>query len=313
MRAHLQTMSSPPGGRIHWPLPARIAAMVLRSGIRGGTRATLALAKFIRSLQAIPLHVEDDAVLYLDLRLASTYGLLIGRLPEEHERDVIRRSVQVGDIVLDIGAHVGLHTATLSKRVGTVGHVYAFEPNPAVLPALRRTIEGLGNVSLFPIALSDRAGTAELVVPADPSMASLSDWTKGRFGRSNRAACETRRLDDFVAAGALPHPDFIKCDVEGAEALVFSGARATLDRADAPCVLFEANPNTASGFALPVGGGKAFLEGLREARYTCYLIGEGGLFHCGDIPATGANILAVPESRRAALLKRLGMDAEAAP
>jgi FkbM family methyltransferase len=57
--------------------------------------------------------------------------------------------------------------------------------------------------------------------------------------------CEERRLDDLTTANCIPRPDFIKCDVEGAELKVFQGASKTLDCVDAPIILFEANVHTA--------------------------------------------------------------------
>jgi hypothetical protein len=41
---------------------------------------------------------------------------------------------------------------------------------------------------------------------------------------------EVRRLDTLVQEGAIPGPNVIKVDVEGAEAKVLAGARLTLER-----------------------------------------------------------------------------------
>ena len=68
----------------------------------------------------------------------------------------------------------------------------------------------------------------------DAATASLSDWTDGRLGAVEHTTCEVRRLDALIAQGVVPFPAFVKCDVEGAERLVFEGARQTLDRSDAP-------------------------------------------------------------------------------
>ncbi len=35
-----------------------------------------------------------------------------------------------GDVVFDLGAHAGFYTILASKRVGSMGHVFAFEPFP---------------------------------------------------------------------------------------------------------------------------------------------------------------------------------------
>ncbi len=39
-------------------------------------------------------------------------------------------SIKAGDVVLDIGAHVGYFTTLAAEKVGPTGMVYAFEPHP---------------------------------------------------------------------------------------------------------------------------------------------------------------------------------------
>src|SRR5262245_22436384 len=120
-------------------LLGHLARLVLSSGIRGRTRITLNLARLFEQLQALPISI-DGAHLYLDLRIASSHALVTGQYPECDEQAVMRRLVVPGDIAFDIGAHLGLHTVLLSHLVGSNGRVYAFEPNPRVLPVLCRTV-----------------------------------------------------------------------------------------------------------------------------------------------------------------------------
>src|SRR4029077_12514759 len=107
--------------------------------------------------------------------------------------------------------------------------------------ALAVTMASLSNGTLHLMALGDRSGRMPLFVPEDESMASLADWTDGRVGSVDVTSCEMRPLDDLVSSGEVPRPDFIKCDVEGAEPRVFAGARATLDQVMAPIIMYEAN------------------------------------------------------------------------
>ena len=48
------------------------------------------------------------------------------------------RHLRSGGVVLDIGAHVGLHTLLFSGRVGPSGKVLAVEPSPANADLLRK-------------------------------------------------------------------------------------------------------------------------------------------------------------------------------
>jgi FkbM family methyltransferase len=199
-------------------------------------------ARYCSTLQAVPIVVENCAPFYVDLRMPGAAEWLAGspwrHSPQERvERDLMRRLVRPGDTVYDIGAHLGLHTVLLRRLTGA-GRVIAFEGNPEGQACLSRTLAGINGLGMY-VALGDRNGPVEFCVPKDHSMASLVDWT-GLATR--RLSCDCRRLDDL----GLSAPDFIKCDIEGAEALVFRGARKLLDRPDAPIMLFESNAKAAA-------------------------------------------------------------------
>lgn len=190
----------------------------------------------------------------MDLRMFDSHSWFRGspwrESPREpNEQRIMERVVRPRDVAYDIGANLGLHMALLSRCVGAAGRVYAFEPNPALVRLLRLTAHEAGNCVLHNVALGDVEETAMLFVPDDHSMASLANWTNGRCGRTRQVRCDQVKLDHLIAEGLQP-PDFIKCDVEGAELKVFTGARQTLDRSAAPIVLFEAGENTSKGFGL---------------------------------------------------------------
>jgi hypothetical protein len=105
-------------------------------------------------------------------------------------------------------------------------------------------------------------------------------------------------MDELLGTDGIPSPAFIKCDVEGAELLAFKGGRSTLDRPDAPIILFEANTNTARGFDLSRSDAADFLRGLGQAGYRFCEVQERGALRAG--PPSGfkaPNILAVPQAK----------------
>ncbi|CAN5312370.1 hypothetical protein BH10ACI1_BH10ACI1_07010 [soil metagenome] len=266
-----------------------------RSGLRGSFRLSDFLSKRLKSLQSVPIETESGT-LYADLRISSARGILANPKSMSGEDLAMRKFVKKGDVIFDIGAHFGFYTLLLSELVGEKGKVFAFEPNPELLPSLRKTVQPLANVELQEIALSDREGDVNLFVPEDASMASLSDWTDGIAGNVHTVACEMRRLDDLVEAGKLPVPQFIKCDVEGAELLIFKGSVNTLNRVDAPVILFEANALAAKSFGANITDYFDFLKSLKNPKYSFFEVSTKGLEKLKAKEIEFTNIIAVPKA-----------------
>jgi FkbM family methyltransferase len=199
--------------------------------------------------------------------------------------------------VLDVGANIGFHPVHLAHLVGEQGKVYAFEPNPELHPILQRTIDAAGRTELYRVALADTDTPATFYVPDDDhSCGSLADFSGLP---SHKLVIERRRLDDLIASGTVRHPDFIKCDVEGWEHAVFRGTRETLDREDAPVILFEDVEKTTRAAGVPQTASRDFLASLARPGYRFYdvLRDGGGLQPYAEQRPESADALAVPAHR----------------
>jgi FkbM family methyltransferase len=285
-------------------LLSKLIKLYVRSGARGSTRCTFFLARHLRSLQAVPITI-DGRRLFVDLRDGLSHALL-ARSPwtrvswEVDEQLIMRRLVRPGDVVFDVGAHIGFHTALLSEIATPRGCVHAFEPNPAKIPALRLTAEVCGNAIVHPFGLSRSETQATLFVPVDESKASLRDWTSGSIGAVRPAPCELKSMDSLVASGALPRPDFIKCDVEGAELDVFLGAAQTLDQPRAPIILYEACLPSAAAFGYTISAATDWLRALPHAEYRVSLVQPGGRLEPFERFSEASyfhNLVAIPRER----------------
>lgn len=157
------------------------------------------------------------------------------------ELNSIKRGLMSDDVCLDVGAHSGTWSYPLSKLVS---RVYAFEALPYYAQVLGSTMGLLGvrNVTVVNKAASDRDGDVGLVW-RDPSGSRLTGFThvagdsEQRLGQIKVAAVS---LDSFVDQNQIQKRiAFIKCDVEGYECHVFSGA-ARLLRRNRPLIFAEA-------------------------------------------------------------------------
>lgn len=152
----------------------------------------------------------------------------------EPELALITKLVTPRDVVVDVGANVGLYSYSLVNH-GAI--VHAFEPVEhcrRVLLAYRHP-----NLTVHSEALSDTNGTALMVVPEwhgseETALAHLSvdPCAEPRGGTMERVA--VLRLDDVDIHGIR----ILKIDVEGHEVKVINGARTRIG-ADRPLILVE--------------------------------------------------------------------------
>ena len=184
-------------------------------------------------------------------------GCLVGTA-EPHLQRAIKEFVAAGDTVYDIGAHIGYVSLSLAKRVGPKGRVVAFEPLPRNADLLRKSIEanGLKNIRLLEVAVSDRRGETVIRMTENPAMASMV-WHKNDSS-TTETVVETVAIDDLIEAGDLSHPRFVKIDVEGGEGSVLLGMRGTLK--DSRPILFLECSDT---------GRETAWEVLRGLGYRC--------------------------------------------
>ena len=199
-------------------------------------------------------------------RWAATSGMRFVRGNfEPYKTDALLEALRCGDVVLDVGAHVGYYTVIAARAVGQEGRVAAFEPRPMTARFLRRNVElnSLSNVRVYEAAVGEQAGTA---------------WFEGRTGTGTghlaaRGDIEVPVLvlDELVESGELPPPSLIKIDVEGGELDVLNGAMRTLN-AHRPVLLLATHGETLHRDCL------AMLERLQ---YKWRILDPGG--ESGDI------------------------------
>ncbi|MBK6390607.1 MAG: FkbM family methyltransferase [Saprospiraceae bacterium] len=160
--------------------------------------------------KGLKLYFSDD--LNLDMVLG---------FHEPNTFEVFDMFIKEGMTVVDIGANVGYFTRCLSKKVGTKGFVYAFEPIPATFKSLQATISlnNISNVIAVNKASSDHNGTVTMYLSLKHYMASLDVNWASRKGR-NGSSCIT--LDSFFETTGKA-PDFIKMDIEGGGVYALKG------------------------------------------------------------------------------------------
>jgi len=144
---------------------------------------------------------------------------------EQLESKLFCRSISKGDIVIDIGAHIGWYSLLASQYVGKEGIVFAFEPEPRSFNILIKNIKINNIKNIVPVnkALSDSSGTQMLFInlykkgPSPFRMWSNSD--------EEYIPVEVITLDKYLKNKQV---NIIKIDVEGYECKIFRGMEKIL-------------------------------------------------------------------------------------
>jgi FkbM family methyltransferase len=165
-------------------------------------------------------------------------------------RNEVVRIASHGVNVIDIGANIGYFTVMASKLIGAEKRVFAFEPQARIVERLRRNValNPPCNVEIFPIALSDRAGTVTFNLPPIGKESYGSIHANGRFEVMTQVEVETQRLDDVMSKLGNPQIGLIKMDAEGAELPILRGAEKLLSSPARPALIFEANEENCKPF-----------------------------------------------------------------
>ena len=152
---------------------------------------------------------------------SSNHGCWLGSY-EYDKQKTFEKMVARGGVVFDIGANAGFYTLLASVLVGPQGRVFAFEPVPLNLRYLNEhlRLNNIKNVSVIDAAVAECAGVAHFDSGRNPSM--------GHLAADGSLTVRTVGLDEMVKAGKLPPPNYMKIDVEGAEANVLLGAKSVL-------------------------------------------------------------------------------------
>ena len=195
--------------------------------------------------------------------------LSINGVYEPLETRLVEQEIEKSDIVLDIGANIGYYTLIFAKLVGEEGKVFAFEPEPDNFALLSRNVEinGYRNVTLVQKAVSSITGKTRLYLPKD-NRADCRIYNS----HDNRKSIEveTIRLDDYFKNyhGRI---DFIKMDIQGAEAGAIQGMTSLLQRAKNLDILTEFWPGGLKRFGIEP---QEYLDLLLKHGFKLYQISE---------------------------------------
>lgn len=171
-----------------------------------------------------------------ELRVIESFGG--GGAGEKDALEKLLSKLKEGDVVYDIGAHVGLYSIFIAKVVGKNGKVYSFEPEKQNNIHIRENIKinNLNNIEVINRALSDHSGDGKLFMGEETSNSSLNNPA------DSQAKYEIVKIvigDEIVSENNFPIPKLVKIDVEGHEFSIIKGLGKTLSNSACKIVFCE--------------------------------------------------------------------------
>jgi FkbM family methyltransferase len=167
----------------------------------------------------------------------ASYGLYEPELTE-----AFLHLVQTGQVVLDVGMHLGYYTTLFAVLVGKEGQVHSFEPTPSTRQIAERNTSRFPQVRVHPVALWSSAGILRL---RDYGLRYMGFNTlvgsklHGEPAPPKEIEVQTITLDQFRSSLAKDRPvALLKIDAEAAERDIIAGAHELIAR-DRPLISVE--------------------------------------------------------------------------
>jgi len=285
-------------------------------GLAKGLSQAIRLGRRLAGLGSQTEVVRDGLRWQLDLCEGIDLALYLG-IFETDSVSVVRRLLEPGAVVLDIGANIGAHTLPMARRVGPNGKVYAFEPTQFAFQKLQNNIN-------LNAELKNRI-VLEQIMLGEPSTAILPDriyssWPLAHSSRLHKkhggklmptTGARTCSVDQYVMQAGIRRIDLMKIDVDGYESAVLCGAQETL-MSMRPPIIMEFAPYVLEEAGASIEG---LCEILRRHKYHLYAASTGHMLPVAVdelktlLPdGCGINVLGVPSEQSMRLGRCINRD-----
>lgn len=121
-------------------------------------------------------------------------------------------------VFIDIGANEGYFSVVANRIVENSGRVISVEPQRRLKPILEKNFEinGIQNVELLNVAISDSKGIATIYISPDINTGSTALTQSTRYSLPTESI-DTITLSDLFTKFSIEYADLMKMDIEGFE------------------------------------------------------------------------------------------------
>lgn len=224
----------------------------LSIGLKSSILKVPSVGKFwhARNYRCLAMINVMEHKMYVDLSDPGISWQLLtrGHREVQHVND-IRAYVRPGMTGIDIGANIGFFPLIEAALIGSNGRLYCIEPVSRNVEILKKNIsenEYLDRVEMFQYAIAAENGVSRILLTNASNSHHIVPDDKADFSNMNFEEVEAISIDRFMDMVGLSSEDvdFLRCDIEGYEAIAIRGMTKLLT-AETPMHFFiELHPDT---------------------------------------------------------------------
>lgn len=201
------------------------------------------------------------------------YAVMAGKDFEKEEMKIVKKVLSYlpeNAVCFDVGANIGWYTLHIKKEHPKM-EVYSFEPSPITYERLcnNMLLNGLSKEKCINAGFFKEEGEMEFYY--DPNGSGASSLVNLRERENVRKiVVSMTEMDKWRDINQVDGPEFIKCDVEGAELFVYQGGLETIKQYK-PIIFSEMLRKWSAKFGYHPND---IIQLLSNVGYKCFVIGE---------------------------------------
>ena len=208
---------------------------------------------------------------------------------------LIKDIIEKDDTVVDIGANLGYFSKNFAKLTPN-GQLLSIEPVKPFFDVLTYFMKGYPQAKIVNYALGSESGSITMILPESNGMirTGLPHIAKSEEEKKNNKTHEVQIVKGSELLSSLDNIDYVKCDIEGYELVVFNEIKAVIS-AKKPIVQIEIGPENEN----------AMFDYFDSLEYEQYGVANFKVVKENRTQKEQGDFLFVPKSKTASFEKRM--------
>ncbi len=208
----------------------------------------------------------------------------------------VKNIIEEGDYVVDLGANLGYYSKIFSGLVKRDGKVICIEPIVPFFKTIQWAMRGTNNVILHNKALGTENKTVVMSLPFEKNnlRPGLAHVKNEKAEDAKEMNFEVEMVKGSLLLASLPKIDYLKCDIEGYEEIVFPEIKNIFEKYQPIVQVETGEPHKTVVFAL-----------MQELNFVPYTILNQKLITYDTDEKEFGDYLFVPKTKEAKFIEKM--------